>query len=137
MKKLLLLSLITGLAFAAQAQTATNLNLRSIVSLNDGSRTTNVVNISSTRLMGLIESWNADSKNKTNAGVAALTLGQYVVQEVRDKGTEWERAGALTELKAAGFTNSTVTPSQKLLEKWASLSPTQQSRVVDYLNTVE
>ncbi|MBF8281268.1 MAG: hypothetical protein HW378_183 [Anaerolineales bacterium] len=123
-------------SFLAHSQSATNLTLRCIISLDDGSRATNIVNISGTRLAGLIEGWKLDTTNKVNAKAPALTLGQYVFQEVKDKGAEWERAGALNELKAAGFTNTAVTPSQKLLDKWATLTPTQQSRVVEYLNSV-
>ena len=137
MKRLFLIAVLMGLAFGAQAQTATNLNLRCIVSLSDGSRTTNVLNISGVRLAGLIESWKQDTTNKTKAKVPELTLGQYVVQELRDKGAEWEQKGALAEMKTAGFTNTAVTPNPRFLERWSGLSAADQAKAVDYLNRIE
>lgn len=123
------LLLAAGLKAAAQSVTIT------IVASHDGSTfTTNVVNVPTVRVNGLIEAWNEDSKNKTNAAppVPALTLGQFMVQEVRDKGIEYQKRGVTAELLNWGVTN----PPAKLVEVWTTLSPEQKTNAVTYVKQV-
>mgnify|MGYP001610315061 FL=1 len=134
MKTLLSILLLTCLALAAQAQTATDLTLRCVVRFDDGTAQTNVLNVSDVRLKGLVAAHAENTKTRLSGGTNALTLGQFAVQEVRDKGIEWQRKGALASIKLAGWTNTAVQPSDKLLARWDALSAGDQARVVDYLN---
>lgn len=136
MKTLLSILLLTGLSLAAQAQTATNLNLRCIVNLDDGSRTTNGVNISGVRLQGLQLAHAENTKTRTDAKLAPLTLDQFVFQEVRDKGAEWVHRGIVSSSFAIGLTNARVKLTEAQLGELQALTDAEKIGVVRWLNKI-
>lgn len=131
MKKTLLVTALSAAVLGAAAQSVTI----TIVASSDGvTSTTNTIAVPAVRVRGLIEAWGEDSKNKTNAvpAVPALTLGQFMIQEVRDKGVEYQKRGVTAELLDLGVTN----PPAKLVEVWTSLTPEQKTNAVEYAKQI-
>jgi hypothetical protein len=131
MKKTMLVLALSAAVLGAAAQSVTI----SIVASSDGSTyTTNTISVPAVRVRGLVEAWGEDCKNKTNAvpPVAALTLGQFMLQEVRDKGVEYQKRGVTAELLDLGVTN----PPAKLVDVWTSLTPEQRTNAVNYAKQV-
>ena len=126
MKHLLPLILAGAINASAQSVTIT-------IVANDGSTTTtNVMQVPAVRVQGLLTMWGEDSKSKTNAGSAALTFGQFIVQEVRDKGTDYANKGAVADMLSWGITN----PPAKLVSVWPGLTAAQKTNAVNYIRQV-
>lgn len=131
MKKLTLFALATAAYLNASAQSVTI----TVVASSDGvTSTTNVIQVPQVRVNGLILLWEKDCEAKTNAAppVPALTLGQFVIQEIRDRGTEYAKTGATAEMKVWGITN----PPAKLVEVWPTLTLQQRTNAVTWHNLV-
>ena len=131
MKKLTLFALATAVCFNASAQSVTI----TVVASSDGiTSTTNVIQVPQVRVEGLLLLWQKDCEAKTNASpsVPALTLGQFVVQEIRDRGTEYAKTGATAEMKNWGITN----PPARLVEVWPTLTLQQRTNAANYLKQI-
>lgn len=131
MKKYISFILAAVACFNASAQSVTI----TVVASSDGSAyTTNVVQVPQVRVEGLLLLWQEDVKAKTSANppIPALTLGQFVVQEIRDRGTEYAKTGATAEMKIWGITN----PPPRLVEAWPTLTLQQRTNAVVYHNLV-
>lgn len=130
MKKLFLLSLcLSSINVSAQSVT-----IAVIASSNGTTYTTNVIQVPAVRVQGLLLLWEKDCATKTNATppVPALTLSQFVVQEIKDRGTDYANTGATAEMKVWGITN----PPAKLVEAWPNLTLQQRTNAVVYHNLV-
>jgi hypothetical protein len=115
-------------AISASAQSVTI----SIVANDGNGAATNVMQVPAVRVQGLLAMWAEDSKSKTNAGSSALTFGQFIVQEIRDKGTDYANKGAIGDMLNWGITN----PPAKLVSVWPSLTAAQKTNAVQYINQV-
>ena len=136
MKTLLSILLLTGLALAAQAQTATDLTLRCVIRFDDGTAQTNVLNVSDVRLKGLVAAHAENTKTRLSGGTNALTLGQFAVQEVRDKGAEWAHRGIARNSLAIGLTNARVKLTEAQLGELQALTDAEKVGVVRWLNKI-
>lgn len=130
MKKAIIACLLAIAAIGALANSVTI----TVIADDGNGVTTNVVNVSEIRVKGLLEAWAQDTKNKESANppVAALTFGQFVVQEIGDKGAEYQDRGATADMLAWGITN----PPVKLVKAWPTLTSEQKTNALNYHNQI-
>lgn len=116
--------------------TAINVSAQSVtisIVANDGtSTTTNTIQVPAVRVQGLMTMWAEDTKSKTAAGVDALTFGQFIVQEVRDRGTDYANKGAAADMLNWGITNAPA----KLVSLWPGMTAEQKTNAVNYLKQI-
>lgn len=130
MKKLIVLSILAAAAVCAVAQSVTI----TVVANGGGESTTNIISVQELRVKGLLEAWVEDCKAKTNASppAAALTFGQFVVQEIGDKGAEYQNRGAIADMLDWGITN----PPAKLVSSWPTLTLLQKTNAANYVKEI-
>jgi hypothetical protein len=130
MKHLRLILLTSLIAASATAQ-----SLSIVVIANDGANTTtNVMAVPAIRVQGLLSQWADDCKAKTNAAppAAALTFGQFIVQEIRDKGQGAQDIGVKADMLTWGITNAPA----KLVAAWPNLTATQKTNAANYVKQI-
>lgn len=130
MKHLSLILLASLCAAGAFAQSVTI----SIVASDGGAATTNTIQVAAVRVQGLLAMWQDDCKAKTNATppAQALTFGQFIVQEIRDRGQDYQNKGVVADMLNWSITNAPA----KLIANWPNLSPAQKTNAVNYLKQI-
>lgn len=125
-----ILALLLASATIAQAQSVTI----SIVANDGNATTTNTIQVAAVRVQGLLTLWGEDCKNKTNASppAAALTFGQFIVQEIRDRGQDYQNKGVVSDMLTWGITNAPA----KLIANWPNLTAVQKTNAVNYLKQI-
>jgi hypothetical protein len=106
----------------------------SIVASDGGAATTNTIQVAAVRVQGLLAMWQDDCKAKTNATppAQALTFGQFIVQEIRDRGQDYQNKGVVADMLTWGITNAPA----KLIANWPNLTAAQKTNAVNYLKQI-
>jgi hypothetical protein len=128
MKKLIVLFCLISITAFSQSVTIT-------IAANDGSNsTTSTISVPAVRVQGLMALWAEDCKAKTNANppTAALNFSQFVVQEIRDRGTDYANKGATKDMLSWGLTN----PPAKLVTAWPGMTLEQKTNAVNYIKQI-
>lgn len=125
---LIILASCCALGAFAQSVTIT------VVASDGQATTTNTVQVAAVRVQGLLAMWGDDCKAKTNATppAQALTFGQFIIQEVRDRGQDYQNRGAVADMLTWGITN----PPAKLIANWPNLTAIQKTNAVNYLKQI-
>lgn len=128
MKKAIIALTFGLLAMGVNAQSVSI----TVVADDGGTTTTNVISVPAVRVQGLLTLWGENTNTRTNAGYGPLTFGQFIVQEIRDRGTEYANKGATADMLSWGITN----PPAKLVAAWPGLTAEQKTNAVQYIKQI-